>query len=170
MKDDQQNDDYLWDRSGTTDPEIVRLEHQRLDAIEADQPLVDQIYEPARSRDHDVDAAAQLADLALLRDAAEDHDAAQPGTAAVGRDALGDLRGELARRSQDQRANALRLAVGSARAQVLQHRQHERGGLAGAGARTTDDVAALQGRRNRFALDRSRRRVARSLAGADQHF
>ena len=73
---------------------------------------------------------------------------------AVGAHRRLDLRRELARGGEDQRAQ--RRAAGCAsgtRRQALQHRQHEAGGLAGAGLRAGEDVAAGEHGGNRLALD-----------------
>ena len=43
------NDDYLWDRSGTPDPEIQRLEALLADLRHADQPLILPVDAPAAS-------------------------------------------------------------------------------------------------------------------------
>ena len=60
-----------------------------------------------------------------------------------------DLRGQLARRCDDQGARgAARLAD-----ETVQDREQERGGLAAPGLGAAEDVAALDGRRERFGLD-----------------
>jgi len=89
-------------------------------------------------------ACAGLVDLRLLGDAAEDHLRAQVDVLAVVGDALRDLRGELARRRQHQRARVTPVAG----AQLLQQRQRETGGLAGAGLRAGEHVAAREHGRN----------------------
>ena len=48
------------------------VEHGDLDAAQVAGPLVDQVLQPARAGDHDVDAAAQGGDLVAVADAAED--------------------------------------------------------------------------------------------------
>ncbi len=54
------------------------------------------------------------------------------------------------------------------RIDVLDHRQTERGGLAGAGLRLADHVAPAEQRRDRLLLDRARRLVA-DLAQRGEH-
>ena len=73
---------------------------------------------------------------------------------AVGGEALADLRGELARRARGSSARG-RLGVGGRgiRGEALQDRQREGGGLARAGLRDADQVAALQQVRDRLRLD-----------------
>ena len=76
-----------------------------------------------------------------------------------------DLRGEFARRLEDQRARHA-----GARAALFQHgehRQHERGGLAGAGLRDAEHVAAREHVRDGLFLDRGGGRVAGRLDGGE---
>ena len=74
---------------------------------------------------------------------------------AVASDAFLDLRRELARRREDQRADARAGASTRRRGgQTLQHRQREAGGLAGAGLRAGEQVAARQDDRDALRLDR----------------
>ena len=74
-------------------------------------------------------------------DAAEDDRGGNFEELAVGAEALLDLRGELAGRSEDQRARALRRGGRGMRGQTLQDGQSERGGFAGAGLRDADEIA-----------------------------
>ena len=71
---------------------------------------------------------------------------------------LFDLRGELARRLEDQRARHAR--PGAALLQPRQHRQHEGCGLAGAGLGDAQHVLALQRVRDGAGLDRGRHGIA----------
>ena len=68
------------------------------------------------------------------------------------------LGGQLAGRGQDQRAWLARAGTYLLRggAQVLQQRQAERGGLAGAGLCAGQQVATGQRQRDRLLLDRGR--------------
>ena len=111
-----------------------------------------------RRRDHDIDPAAEAAQLLPDRLAAVDgHD---PGAErlAIDVEGLGDLHGELAGRDDDEGAGA----VGSGRADrdALEDRQREGRGLAGAGRRLGEDVAAAEQQRDGLALDRRRLLVA----------
>ena len=77
---------------------------------------------------------------------------------------LGDLRRELARRRQHQRARrAARPAD-----QLMQDRQQERGRLAAAGHRAGEQIASLERRRNRFSLDRCRTGEAEILESPEE--
>ena len=142
---------------------IGLVEHQDLDAPQV-QGLLPRVVEQAPRRRHqDVDAAAQRVDLRLHADAAEDHGGTQCKVPAVGAHILVDLRRELARRGDDQRADGMarrRMAVVCARGEALQHRQREPGGLAGAGLRGAEQVAAAQYDRNRLRLNGGGPRVA----------
>ncbi len=136
------------------------VEHQDLDVGERQRAPVDQIEQPARRSDEDVDAVLDDALLARHRHAAEDDRRGQLGAAAVGAEALFDLARQFAGGRQDQRAAAAArggLLVGG---ETLDHRQRERRCLAGAGLGDSENVAARENRRNRLHLDRSRTLVA----------
>jgi hypothetical protein len=112
------------------------VEDEDLNVREVKRALAVVVEQPPWRGHEDVDAAAQLVDLWLHADAAEHHHAAELGVLAVGAHAFLDLGGELARRRQDQGADR-QLAAGIRHRglghQAMQHRQHEAGGLAGAG-------------------------------------
>jgi hypothetical protein len=71
-------------------------------------------------------------------------------------DRLGDLHGQLARRHEHERAGVRPVAA----TKPLECGQRERCGLARAGRRLGEDVAPLEQRRDRLALDRRRLLVA----------
>ena len=71
---------------------------------------------------------------------------------------LGDLRGEFARRLENERARHAR--AGAALFQHGEHRQHEGGGLAGAGLRDAEHVAARENVRDGLLLNGGRSFVA----------
>ena len=75
---------------------------------------------------------------------------------------VGDLKGELACRSKDER-----LRVAQRRIDLAKDRQCERGGLTGTGLGQPHDVAALHEKRNRLRLDRRRLLVADLLHRCD---
>ncbi len=106
----------------------------------------------------------------MLADAAENLGAAQRRVAAIGAEGIADLDRELAGRGQDQRANAVapcRRALGG---EMLQDRQRERGGLAGAGLGDAQKVAARQKMRDRLRLDRRRLMVIFGLESTQERF
>ena len=148
------------------------VEHEDLDVREVERALAVVVEQAARRGDEDVDAAAQLVDLRLHADAAEHHHAGELGVLAVGAHAFLDLRRELAGRREDEGADRQlgRAASRTARLghQALQHRQHEAGGLAGAGLRAAHDVAAGEHGGDGLRLDRGGRGVARFVHGTQQ--
>ena len=98
--------------------------------LQIDEALAGEVEQAARRGDEDVDAVLQRLLLRVLADAAEDHRRAQRQVRAVGREALADLRGELARRREHEAADvavaacrgamcARRWRIGSANAAVL---------------------------------------------------
>ncbi len=139
------------------------VQHQDLDVRKIDGALLVMIEQPARRRDQDVDPAFELRDLRINADAAEHHRRSLLRVLAVDANAFLDLRGEFARRGQDQRAHRLAPADyrgRRTRGQPLQDRQHESGGLAGAGLRAREQIAAREHRRYGLHLDRRGRGVA----------
>ena len=83
-------------------------------------------------------------------------------------EALLDLRGEFARRLEDQRARHAR--AGAALLQHGEHRQREGGGLAGAGLGDAEHVAAREHVRDRLLLDGGGGGVAGRLDGGENFF
>ena len=101
--------------------------------------------------DDDVGAALEGADLLVHRGAAVERQHAEPDAFGVLVHRLGHLHRELASGDEHQAAG---LARGRVRlANPLQHRQRERGGLAGARAGLAEQIASLEKQRNRFALN-----------------
>jgi hypothetical protein len=84
---------------------------------------------------------------------------------AVGAQGLGDLDAELARRREDEG-----LDVGVVGIDELDHGQPERGGLAGAGLRLSDDVPALEQHRDRLLLDGAGRLVSHVAERGEDRF
>ena len=130
------------------------VEHEDLDVREIDRALLSVVEQASGCGDDDVDAAPELRDLRVDADAAEDHGGAQRHVLAVVAHALADLRGELARRRQDQRTNVPavtgRRVVGG---EPVQQRQGEAGRLAGAGLSAGHDVASCEHDGNDLRLD-----------------
>ena len=137
---------------------VCLVEHEEVDLRERHEPLLQEIDQPARGGDEDVDSLLDGAHLRALADAAEDHGVAERRVAPVASEALGDLRGELAGRGQHQH---LRLAAerragsaGEPLEKMVQDRQRERGGLARPGLRDAEHVAAGDRGWDRLRLDR----------------
>jgi hypothetical protein len=106
-----------------------------------------------------------------MPDAAEHHHARELAVLAVDAHAFFHLRGEFARRREDQRADrqpALGVAHGGLGHQPLQHRQREAGGLAGAGLCAAHQVGAGQDGGNGLRLDGSGRVVTVFMHGTHE--
>ena len=125
----------MWSASSRT---VISMSDERAGA-----PL-DQVEQPARGRDDDVDAAGEGLDLAAQGCAAEDGDGLDSDRVAERLERLADLHRELAGRHEDQGARCRR-ARRRAR-QPGEHGQAEAERLARAGLRAADDVATLEGR------------------------
>ena len=110
---------------------------------------------------------SQRAQLPADRLAAVDRQHPGPEVAAVPVHRLGHLHGQLAGRHEHERARRAPSPPRVGR-QPLQQRQRERGRLAGAGRRLAEQVAALEQRRDRLALDRRGLLVAEAGEGAQQ--
>jgi hypothetical protein len=91
-----------------------------------------------------------------LPDAAIDDGDAQGQLAAEAAEVVGDLDGQLARRRQDQRADRAARRTGRVGGQAMQDGEGECRGLAGAGLRDSEQVAAEQEGRNGTLLDGGR--------------
>ena len=116
------------------------------------------VEQPPGRRDHDVDPGAERVLLRPHRDAAEHRRAGERRVDRERVELLEDLRGELARRREHQRARpAARLVH-----QRVQDRQQECRGLAAAGLRAGEHVASGHRRRDRVGLHRGRTRQNRA--------
>ncbi len=133
----------------------VRLvDHQQLAARQQDVAALEQVHQPAGRRDQHVDAFFQRLLLVAHRYAADQQRHRKLVIFAVFVEVFGDLRGQFARRLEDQRARHPRAAA--ALCQHVDHRQNEACRLARSGLRDADQVAPHQHRRNGLALDRRR--------------
>ena len=110
---------------------LVDDEHRN--RAQPDMFLLDEIEQAARRRHQDIDAPAHGFDLPALIDAAEHDGVAQPKMPPVDDQAVMDLNGEFARRSQDQGARCVRTCGQALGCQAMQERQPEGRGFAGAG-------------------------------------
>src|SRR5690606_31386442 len=109
------------------------------------------------SRDHEVDAALERAELAADRLAAVNGQHARAEIPAVAVHRLRDLHRELARGYEHERDGLRRVRILGER---LEQRERERGRLAGPRCGLPEQVTTLEQRRNRLALNRSRLLVA----------
>ena len=125
------------------------VDDEDLDAVEEELAALEMIEHAAGRGDQHVGAAVELLLLVVEGDAADEERHRQLVVDAVAVEALLDLRGELARRLEDEGARHAR-----ARAALLEdgeHRQDEACGLAGAGLGDAEHVAALEHVRYRAA-------------------
>ena len=139
------------------------VQHEDLDLAQVDALLLDVVEQASRRGDEDLDAAAHDRQLLLDVDAAVDDRRAQVRVLAVGAEGLLDLHRELAGRREDQRAHRMprrRRAGVRHRRELLQDRQREAGGLAGAGLGAAHHVLAGENDGDRLHLDRRGRRIA----------
>jgi hypothetical protein len=117
------------------------VEYEYFDLVEQDRAALGEVEQPARRCDEHVDAVRQLADLRAHVDAADGERRLDAEMPPVSAEAVEDLPGELARRAQHQHAAGLRLRPHPVCGEVVEDRQRERRGLAGAGLGDADDVA-----------------------------
>ena len=135
------------------------VDHEDVDAAEQHLAAVEPVEQAAGGRDQDVDAPLQRLLLVAHADAADQQRHGQVEMLAVDLEILRRLGRELARRRDDHRARHPR--PGPAVGQDMQHRQDERGRLAGAGLGDADHVAAGQHHRDGPGLDGGGLGVAR---------
>jgi hypothetical protein len=135
------------------------VEHEHLDGREVERAAAQEIERPAGRGDHDVDTAVERADLLAHRRAAVDGHHVDVGAAGVLVNGLGHLHRQLARGHEHEPTRAAPAVCGRFEKPV-QHRQRERGGLAGAGLGLRQHVAAGEQERDGLALDGRRLLVA----------
>ena len=146
---------------------ISLVEHEDLDAREVERLLVDQIEQAARGGDENVGAAVELVAILAHRGAADDALHLEARKRAIILGAVGDLHREFAGRGQHQHPARLERDLLVGLAQAVNRREHESGGLAGAGLGDAEQVAALQDRRDRLFLDRGGNGVALHVEGLE---
>ncbi len=135
------------------------VEHEAFDAAETKRIALNEIEQPARRGDQDIDAIEQRADLRAHRHAADRQRALDAQMPAIGAETVEDLAGQFARRAEHQDPAALALGRAWIAGETMQDRHRECGGLAGAGLRNSDHVAARHDDRYGLFLDRGWGRV-----------
>ncbi len=138
------------------------VEDEDLHLPEVGDLLADEVQQPARRGDEDLDPAAQRLDLRIHGHAAVDDRRAQRHGPAIRPDALVHLHRQLARRDEDERPH--RMPGGRERGvrmlpETVEDRQREGRRLAGPGLGGSEDVAAREDEGDGGCLDRRRRRV-----------
>ena len=132
------------------------VEHQEAQLGQVEGALLEVVHDASGGADHDVHAAAQRRELDAVPLAAVDRQHVQARQVrGVALEGLRDLERELAGGRQHQGLRRLLPHV-----DLGEDRHRERGGLAGAGLRQPDDVAALEQRRDGGGLDGRGRLVA----------
>jgi hypothetical protein len=128
---------------------LVRLvQHHVADGGEVQRAAADVVQDAPRRADDDVDAAAQLAELAVDGLAAVHGQHADAALGAVAVRRLGHLHGQLARGRQHERLHPAQIRV-----DALHQREREGGGLAGAGGGLPQHVPSGEEGGDRLHLD-----------------
>ena len=135
------------------------IENEDFESLEVDGTLLVEIQKATRGGDEDVDATADFIDLRVGTDSAENNGGSELEVLAVGRDAFGDLCGELARGSEHKGAGFAIACRFSAR-KAMQKWEREAGGFSGSGLGRCHDIAAGHDCGDGLGLDRSRGVVA----------
>ena len=143
------------------------VDHQNFDAGQQQLAAIGKVEQPPRRRDQHVGAASDFRFLIAERHAADQQREIELVIDAVFGEGFLDLRGQFARRLEDQRARHAR--AGAALFEPRQHRQREGGGLAGAGLGDSEHVAPFEGVGDGLFLDWRRRVVSRQFDGFE-HF
>ena len=129
------------------------IEHEDFNIAQRQRALIDQIEQPPRGGDQNVDPASQRAGLLAHGHAAKDALDGKVQILGIAAHVFGDLRRQFAGRAHHQhpaRGVHPRLGIGG---QAVQRGERESGGFAGAGLRNPQQIAALQQRRNGLHLD-----------------
>ena len=140
------------------------VENENFEPFELGVFVLEVVEQATRGGDDHVDAAAEGVLLRPHADAAIDRRAGEGSVHREVAQMLVDLRRELAGRGEDQRARDAALLAH----QPVEDRQQEGRALAAAGHRAGEDVAALEGRRDRVVLDRGGAGEAQRLHALEQ--
>ena len=140
------------------------VEHQDLELVELAVGRLQVFEQAARRRDDDVDAAAERVLLRAVAHAAEDGGAGDRRVHGQVAQVVQDLRRQLARRREHERARRAARLVD----QPVQDGQQERGRLAAARLRGGEHVAAAERVRNGLSLDRRGPDESKLLDGAEE--
>ena len=144
------------------------VDDERVDPVEPQFVLLDEVEHAARAADHDLGATAQLIDLPRHGHAAEEGDHLQRAVPREHGDLRRDLGCQLTGGGEDQRAGIAATSVPGRREQPVQQGQGEGRGLAGAGHGQAEDVAALEAGGNGVGLDGAGAGEARVANAAQQ--
>ncbi len=128
------------------------IQHQHLDVVALELLFLDVLEQTTRGGHHDVGGLGQGRQLLFVADAANDGLDAEIGVGSQRLGVSGHLQRQLAGRGQHQHAAGARLAAREVQ-QMLERRQQEGGGLAGAGRGGCQNIAAVQGWLQHHLLD-----------------
>ena len=167
-----QNGDHLADVADEAHIQhAVRfVQHENLDAGQIQRLFADVVEQTAGSGHQNVHALLERLQLRVHAHSAEHDHGTHLCVSAIGAHRLLDLGRQLAGRRQHEHARAPRRNAGRTVQQGVQDGQRKTGGLAGAGLRGGEQVAAGNHQRNGFLLDRRGMRVAFFGNGAQQGF
>ena len=139
---------------------LVRfIEHEHVDAAKVEGALAKVVKQPAGTGDDDLRAAAYAVGLRAHADAAVDRNRVEVASETEIVNRLAGLLRELAGRADDEGARTTARTVH----QLLEHRQDECRGLAGARLGQADDIATLKDRGYGFRLNGCRRLKTKPL-------
>ena len=130
------------------------VDHQDLDAVEQELAALEMVEQPAGRGDHHIGATIELAVLLVIGHPADQKRHGELMALAENLEMLGDLGCEFARGLQDERPRHPR--PGAPALEPGQHRQDERGRLAGPGLGNAQHVATRHHKRYGLRLNRGR--------------
>ncbi len=132
------------------------VQHQHLNLTQVQHTLLQQVEQATRCGHQNVDTRLDTADLRIHADAAKNHGRRELQELAVGLDRLLDLGSQFAGGGEHQGADtgtAEFVLCATRHAQLVQHGQNERGGLASSGLGAAQQVVARQDYRDGLGLD-----------------
>jgi hypothetical protein len=144
------------------------IDHQHVAAVEHDLAALEQVHQPPGRRDQHINAALQRLHLIAHLHAADQQRHLEIMVLAIFLEILGDLRGQFARRLQNQAARHQRAAPSMR--QNVDHRQHETRRLARTRLGNGDQVAHHQHGGDGLGLDGRGRIIAGGHDRAQQFF
>jgi hypothetical protein len=131
------------------------VKHSDLDGVEADEALLDEVFEAAGAGHNNVNAGLEGSNLTVLANPTEDCGGVEAVGGREGLDDGGNLGGELASRCEYEAKRATRaaLAAGELSAEAGNHRQREGKGLTRASLTAAEHVASSERVRKGIELD-----------------
>ena len=144
------------------------IKHENLDIAQRERALIDQIEQPPRGGDQNVDPAGQRAGLLAHGHAAKDALHGKIQVLGIAAHVFGDLRRQFAGRAHHQHpATGIHPPLGIG-GQTVERGERESGSFAGAGLCNAKQIAALQQRWNGLHLDWRRIGIALGFKRTEQ--